>query len=53
MSPRHFSKMMYGPYFLNDNHPDSHHTKMEAAIEERAKKFWHVLLKPFSKFTKS
>jgi len=51
--PRHFAKRMYGPYFLYDNHPDSKHTIMEAKIEENAKKFWHKLLKPFSKFTKS
>jgi hypothetical protein len=53
MSPRHFAKMMYGPYFLSDTHPDQKQVQIEADIEERAKKFWHILLKPFSKFTKS
>jgi len=44
---------MYGPYFLSDTHPEQKQAVMQDKIEERAKKFWHVLLKPFSKFTKS
>lgn len=45
MSPRHQSKRIFGPYYMEKvNHPESK-KDLEAIIEEKVGFCWHSLLK--------
>lgn len=45
MSPRHFSKTMFSPYFQSDHYKnESNELKMQNKIEGFLKKLWRLFL---------